>query len=226
MSRTHLAATFVLVAVAMGGLHTGLGLAEPADQVARPLKLSSAAGSATLRFAGRWHDGPVFAAAVAGKHVFFGSGGMLRVLEIGDEKTWKEIASITTPGVIRGLIASGEHLFVSDEGGALRIFDVSNPKQPKQVGYSELPKNTRAVFVRGHYAYLAAGWKGLAVVDISNVRRPRVVSFTKTPDIALDVFVSGSIALVANNRQGIRLIDVSDPLKPRDVGHHDLPGYT
>jgi hypothetical protein len=220
-------ATILLIgAMASSGLQVGLGWADSPVETAQIPSVIPAPEPPVLQLTGRWFDGPVFAAAVAGNHVFFGSGGTIRVLEIGEGKTWKEIASVTTPGVIRGLVVSGDHLFASDEGGALRVFDISDPKKLHQIGFSELPKNTRAVFVQGDYAYLAAGWKGLAVVNISNPARPRVLSFTKTPGIAFDVSVVGSIALVAANEQGFRMFDVSNPMKPQMVGNYEIAGYT
>ena len=64
-----------------------------------------------LELLGRWARGPVYASAVSGNHVFLGSGGAIRVLEIDEEAaTWREAASIDTSGVVRDLFASGSHL--------------------------------------------------------------------------------------------------------------------
>ena len=44
---------------------------------------------------GRWHRGPVYASAVSGDHVFFGSGGAIRVLGTDeDAASWREVASM------------------------------------------------------------------------------------------------------------------------------------
>lgn len=40
----------------------------------------SSAPPHAIELLGRWHHGPVYSSAVSGNHVFFGSGGALRVL--------------------------------------------------------------------------------------------------------------------------------------------------
>ena len=180
-----------------------------------------------LKKVGRWSRGPVYASAVSGDHVYFGSGGTIRVLKIKRKtSTWQEVASIDASGVVRDLYVSGKHLYVADDGGALIIIDISNPKKPKETGRAKLSDYVRAVFVQGNYAYLAAQWAGLVVIDVSKPTQPRVVRTHKTGGIAQDVHVLGSLALVANayRSNGLRLIDVSNPLQPKDVGHYDMPG--
>ena len=58
-----------------------------------------------------------------------GTGGGIRALRIGQvgSASWKEVASIAIPGVIRELDASGNHLYVAD------------PLQPIEVRHNEMP---------------------------------------------------------------------------------------
>ena len=83
-----------------------------------------------IELLGRWHGGPVYSSAVSGDHVYFGTGGFIRVLKIkqtsGQPTSWEEVASIVTSGIVRGLDASGSHLYVADESRFLRIIDMSN----------------------------------------------------------------------------------------------------
>ena len=88
--------------------------------------------SNVLNVLGRWHGGPVYASAVAEGHVFFGTGGAIRVLKITEGNTWQEIASVATSGVVRGLQVAGRYLYVADGTGALRIIDVSIPGKPRR----------------------------------------------------------------------------------------------
>ena len=54
-----------------------------------------------LKKVGRWSRGPVYASAVSGDHVYFGSGGAIRVLKIKRKtSTWQEVASIDASGVL------------------------------------------------------------------------------------------------------------------------------
>ena len=162
-----------------------------------PSPAASGAPAHTLELLGRWHGGPVFTSAVSGDHVFFGSGGAIRVLRIKDGTTaWQEVASIATSGVVRDLHATGSHLYVADDSGALRIIDISVAEQLNQIGHVNLPGSGRAVSVQGQYAYVAAEWSGLVVIDVSDPKRPRVAHTHKTPGLAVDVHVTGSLALV------------------------------
>jgi len=174
---------------------------------------------------GRWYYGPVYSSAAHGDHVYFGSGGAIRVLKI-EEGASREISSIFTPGVVRQLVVSGNHLYMADESGALRIFDLSNPDRPVEIGRAEQPRGIRSVVVQGKYAYTASGWSGLGVIDISNPENPRPIGYTKTGGYSTDVHVSGSLAYLAANQSGLRIFDVSKPEAPREVGHLDGLGIT
>ena len=101
----------------------------------------AANGSPTqaLELLGRWHHGPVYSSAVSGDHVFFGSGGAIRVLETNEHTSiWQEVASINSSGVVRGLSVSGSHLYVADDSGALIVIDISDPRNPTETGRAEL----------------------------------------------------------------------------------------
>ena len=188
--------------------------AEPLAVSAEPAAAVSGSPAQALELLGRWDRGPVYSSAVSGGHVFFGSGGAIRVMKSDeDASTWQEVASIGTSGVVRDLYISGSHLYVADDSGALIIIDISNPETPKETGRAKLRENVRAVFVEGRYAYLAVQWAGLVVIDVSDPTQPRVVNTHKTQGVAQDVHVIGSLALVANGYQsnGLRLIDVSNP---------------
>ena len=99
-----------------------------------------------LELLGRWHGGPVYSSAVSGDHLYFGTGGGIRILRIKQASeqgtpSWKEVASITTAGVVRDLVASGKYLYVADASGALRIIDISTPEKPREVTHVKLPPN-------------------------------------------------------------------------------------
>ena len=206
-------------------LLTALCLSHPA--VTRGTLAAEGASSPALQQTGRWDRGPVYASAVSGDHVFFGSGGAIRVLKTeGTKSKWTKIASIRPAGIVRDLFVSGHHLYVADDSGALIIIDITNPKTLTEVGRVKLREYVRAVVVQGHYAYLAAQWAGMIIVDISNPARPKISSSHKTGGIVQDVHVSDSLALVASayRANGLKLIDISNPLQPREIGHYDMPG--
>ena len=130
----------------------------PADAPANPLGTGETSGATVaetevnhLELLGRWHKGPVFDSAVAGGHVFLGSGGNIQVMKIeagspNSPPQWTEVATLETPGVVHGLDANGDHLYVADDSGALRVVDISKPESPSEIGHVELPHFVRAVF--------------------------------------------------------------------------------
>ncbi|MDB4151904.1 hypothetical protein N9740_10540, partial [Pseudomonadales bacterium] len=167
----------------------------------------TAASSPALELVGRWDGGPVYSSTVSGEYVYFGMGGGIRVLHIEQNANpnaaaWREVASVTTSGVVKDLTVSGHHLYVADDGGAMRIIDISKPTQPLEVAHIDLQPNVRAVAVEGNYAYLTAGWLGLVIIDISDPQKPRQVRKFKTQNYAVDVHVAGSLAFVANITRG------------------------
>lgn len=178
---------------------------------------------------GRWYGGPVYTSVVSGGHLYYGTGGAIHVLKIRnaasqDATAWREVASIESSGVVRGLDAAGKYLYVADDSGAMRIIDISKSEKPREIGHVDLPDFVRAVSVEGQYAYLATGWSGLTIIDISNPDQPRLVQTLKSVGYITDVHVTGSLALVVGHKSGLRLVDVSNPLQPREIGHHELPG--
>ena len=155
-----------------------------------------------LRLLGRWHYGPVYSSTVSGNHVYLGSGGAIRVLEIEEDGSLQEVTSVSTAGVIRQLFVSESLLYVADQSGALRIMDISDPASPVEIGQCDQPRGTRSVFVKGRYAYTAGGWSGLGVVDVSNPEQPLPIGTFKIGGIAKDVYVNESLAFLASGRVG------------------------
>ena len=61
----------------------------PAEAPRPPAPETEAVSSAAqrLELLGRWYHGPVFDSAVSGNHIYFGSGGVIRVLRLDDRLT-------------------------------------------------------------------------------------------------------------------------------------------
>ena len=100
-----------------------------------PATANSASPAPALELMGRWHRGPVYSSSVSGDHLYFGTGGGIRVLRIkhatGQNTSWQEVASIATSGIVRDLAAFENYLYVADDSGALRIIDISAPEKPR-----------------------------------------------------------------------------------------------
>ena len=137
---------------------------------------------------GRWSFGPVYAIVEQNDHIFFSSGGVIRIAAVdGENGKWEELAPVPAAGVARGLSIEGDFLYVADEGGGIRIIDVSTPAESAVVGSCSRPEKNKSVCVRGDYAYVAAGWGGLGVIDVSDRTAPKFVTQSNTTGLARDV---------------------------------------
>ena len=133
--------------------------AHPLDLVGLPSRLD-------LR--GRWQAGPVFASAVSGDRVYFGTGGQLRVLEMNGSSTpnWEELAGTTISGVVKDLVTNDKHIFVADESGFLHVLEIAPSGPPRQVGVINIPENARGIDVDGEHVFIASSWSGLIVINV------------------------------------------------------------
>lgn len=136
---------------------------------------SSVSNSLTsdLELQGRWYGGPVYASAVSGNYMYFGTGGAIQVFKVKkakkhDASSWQKIASIETSGVVRGLSVSGRYLYVADHAGALRILDISNPSSPREVASYKIPADATRLSVDGSKIYIAAREAGLVMLDVNH----------------------------------------------------------
>ncbi len=107
--------TMLLLALAVGPSEVRANSSSAAASGSRATADTPASPAPALELLGRWHGGPVYSSAVSGDHVYFGTGGGIRVLRIKQATeqgtpSWEEVASIATSGVVRDLAASGSHL--------------------------------------------------------------------------------------------------------------------
>ena len=196
-----------LTGIAALGLLAGV-LPAGADSI-QGLPVASDPAAMALEPLGRWYPGPVYTSVVSGDHLYYGTGGAIRVMKIlhakkQDATAWIEVATIQSSGVVRGLDASDDYLYVADDSGAMRIFDISKPKKPREKGQVDLPDFIRAVSIEGQYAYLATGWAGLTIIDIGNPDQPRLVQKLKDIGYITDVHVKDSMALVVGHQRNLQ----------------------
>ena len=124
--------------------------AEPGTSF-HPMDLRGIPSRMDLR--GSWQAGPVFASAVSGDRIYFGTGGQLRVLHLnsGDTPDWEELAGTTISGVVKDLVTDDEHIFVADESGFLHVLEITDSGPPRQVGVLNIPDNARGIDVVGKH---------------------------------------------------------------------------
>ena len=191
-----------------------------------PSELVSSALKSDLELLGRWYGGPVYASAVSGDYVYFGTGGAVQVFKVkkANEQhgsSWQKVTTIETFGVVRGLAVSGQYIYVSDSSGVMRILDISKPNKPKERGQLEL---AGGLSIDGKYLYMARGREGIAVIDVSDPDQPQLLHANTSLGYIRDIHVAGSIALLADVDSGLKLVDISNPLQSKEIGHFELMG--
>jgi hypothetical protein len=145
--------------------------------------------------------------AVSGSYAYVADGyAGLRVIDVSNPSSPREVGFYDTPGYASGVAVSGTYAYVADRGAGLRVIDVSNPSSPREVGFYDTPGGAWGVAVSGTYAYVAAYDAGLRVIDVSNPSSPREVGFYDTPGYAWGVAVSGSYAYVADGAGGLVIL--------------------
>lgn len=170
---------------------------------------------------------------VVGSLAYVASGPAgLKVVDVSDPTSPKEIGQLDTEGFSMGVYVAGAHAYVADGSGGLRIINISVPASPREVGsYPALfptPVGTSGVFVQDRYAYVADGDGGVAVLDISIPSSP--VELGRYPSFdASEVVVdqSGRYAFVADGPGGLLILDVSNPFSvpfPQKVSRLELGG--
>ena len=147
--------------------------------------------------------GVVRGVAVSGAYAYVANwAGGLRVIDVSNPSSPREVGAYDTPGDALGVAVSGAYAYVA--AGSLRVVDVSNPASPREVGAYDTPRWAYGVAVSGPYAYVAAG--SLRVVDVSNPASPREVGYYDTPGFARGVAVSGAYAYVADEDGGLVIL--------------------
>jgi subtilisin-like proprotein convertase family protein len=157
-------------------------------------------------------------------HVPASISGAWGVLILTAISTPVQVYHLLTAGQPRGLAASGNLVYVTeDSGNTLHIFQMS--PTTIELGNYALPARGWDVAVSGAYAYVADDTAGLQIVNVSNPMTPTLEGSFNTPGLARGVAISGTHILVADGVRGLQMIDVSIPSFPQSVGALDTPGH-
>ena len=109
--------------------------------------------------------GSTRAVAVSGHHAYIGVGPRLVILDVSNA-AHPEVAGQTDvlPGIVGGVVVSGNYAYVADGHSGLRIIDVSNFSGLTEVG-SCYTLGAVGVAVSGNYAYVADGVKACSFCE-------------------------------------------------------------
>lgn len=195
-----------------------------------------AASGQTLEKVGEWPYGPAEAVALdTGRNLLFlGSGGGIMIVDVSaPDVSLPVLASMATPGIVKGLAYEPPYLYVADGlNGGLRIIDVATSNAPNEIGYLDTQGTALDVAVIDNVAYIADGPGGLRIVDVSDPSDPREINFYSGTDADVQaVFLEARTdpvfqrrAYVANGVSGLLVIDVTNPEAPQELGSKDTDG--
>lgn len=154
-------------------------------------------------------------------------GGGLRIVDISDPATPRQIGFYDSPGDARAVAVSGVDAFIADGRSGLRVVDISDPDRPHEISSVDLAGDAYQVSLVGTLAFIANGDAGgLQLVDVSDPVAPyEIGAYTRLPGFSWDVKVGGDFAYVADGWSGLRVVNVADPATPVEVSRYDTPGY-
>jgi hypothetical protein len=170
--------------------------------------------------------GACYAAAVSGQIAYVGIGPRIVALDISNLPNVAVLGvSEVLPGIVQGVILSGNYAYVAADYAGVVAIDISNPAGMVRTGGYDTSGCALGVTVSGNYLYVADDFAGLQVLSIAIPGSPARVGGLDTSGYACSVAVSGNYAYVADNEAGLQIIDVSNPESPVYAGTYDTPGY-
>jgi photosystem II stability/assembly factor-like uncharacterized protein len=156
-----------------------------------------------------------FDAAVAGRFVYLAGGyfpqgayepvGILRVVDIADPASPRQVGALTMPKEARSVAVAGGYAYVG-AADALWAIDISDPAHPRQVSALNIAGGALDVTVNGTYAYVASGRTGVWVVDVADPTALRLVGAADTPGNAQRIAVVEDHVIVADGDGGLLIL--------------------
>ncbi|MDP8239162.1 MAG: T9SS type A sorting domain-containing protein [Candidatus Hatepunaea meridiana] len=159
--------------------------------------------------------------AVLDDYAYVASGRTgLRILDISDADSFREVISCRIPGQALGVSLMGDLACVTSRLRNVHIVDISEPLQPEFIGVCECRNVTsRAVALEGFVYVPTSG--GLEIFDVSNPREPALAA-TYNQAVISELKVRNGLAYISG--RGLRIIDISDLEDIHEVGVLDEPG--
>ena len=147
----------------------------------------------------------------------------LRVLDVSDPGSSREVGSYDPHSLTSGLALAGNHAFISTDfnDGELLVYDVSDPSSPTEV--TALTVEGRPFWLSTWESYLHVPGveinqvTGVSVLDISDPENPTQAAFWPCPGwngVPLSVERYGDYAFVAMAYGGVQIYDVSQINQP------------
>ena len=155
-------------------------------------------------------------------YVAYGTAG-LRILDVSNPAAVAALSTTALGGDSRGVVASGNYVYVAARDSGLFVVDATNASSPVKL---KTLKITRAngVAISGNYLYVAAADSGLGIVNITNPASPSVTLYTHPgAQYGENVAVAGGVVGLTDYDK-ILFFDVASPTAP--VAKGLTPSFT
>jgi len=189
-------------------------------ETSQPLTIYDVGPGPALQKLGAFHDyaGPLGGVAISGRYAFVADAPMFRVLNIGDVRRPREIASMYLGDFSDRLLLRGSTVLVYGRG-KVHMIDVTSPVAPRQLGVFRsggIPRSGAAW--AGEYLLEANKATGFHVVDVSDPTHPVQTTGLKNDSTGFPTGVLAGIegaAYIGVSSDGLKVADLTDP-------HHDF----
>ena len=161
-------------------------------------------------------EGVCYAVAQQGSYAYFGNGSVLEIVNISDPDDPVIEGRYHSPSVIRGIMVSGDQLYVADFLSGLLIIDISDPSNPIEIGAYNTPGYAMDVTINYEktHALVTDGPGGIRVINIENPEAMFETGSLETNAWAISVDDSGDNVLVACDLDGVLQVSFADPNNP------------
>ena len=154
---------------------------------------------------------------------YVGSYRHLTMIDVDPPEGAHVIETIDVPGLIYGVRAQGDYLYLAGSSDGLTIMDITVPESPVRLSTLELEGQAYDVEVVDEYAYMANSHGGFQVVDVHSTVMPELVGSIETSWRPVDVEISGNMAYVSDDSSSLNVIDITDPESPAILKIVDNP---
>ncbi len=141
-----------------------------------------------------------------GNHAFVNDGKYLRVLDIANPATLREVGTFSDDVNIDDMTLSQNYIYLGSRYGSkkIRAVNISNPATPAAAGvYNNMIYGT-ALCADDRYLYVAGGWYGLNLLDFSAPASPVLAARYYLSDIDLiDVAIYRDQIFVLDKYRGV-----------------------
>jgi len=128
------------------------------------------------------------------------------VVDVNDPTAPKQLAQISTPGLVSGVAISGLYAYVGVTTGSLRVIDLSAPQQIAEVGHLTFGHRVLGIAAQYPYVYLACADAGVRLVDVTDPTAPVEVGFFQTGYLAWAIRIWDDTIYVSDWENGFWIL--------------------